>query len=62
MTPFISADRLRLYELWESQAWTAAANTDDDIKRKKLEQLAMRYRVRIRDIERLDSERGACRE
>lgn len=61
MTPFISADRLRLYELWEAQAWTEAANEDDLATRKRLVRKAKAYRARIKDIQKLDQERGECR-
>lgn len=61
MTHFISADRLRLYELWEAQAWTEAANEDDAEKRRKLVRKAKAYRVRINAIKADDQVYGECK-
>lgn len=64
MTPFISADRLRLLEDWERQASLAlgdAEQREDAEAIKRLTRRVKAYRMRIRDIVRLDATRGECK-
>lgn len=63
MTPFISADRLRLLEDWERQACLAlgdAEKREDAEAIKRLTRRVRAYRVRIKAIQADDKEFGEC--